>query len=63
MLVLSRKIGEQIRIGKDVVLEVLEINGKHVSLGFVAPRDVLILRAEVPPEDPNKGPEGPANTL
>ena len=47
MLVLSRKVGEEIVIGKDIVLRVLEIKGHAVRLGLVAPKDVTILRREV----------------
>lgn len=47
MLVLSRKRGEQIVIGEDVVLTVVKILGNRVQLGIQAPRDVSIDRAEV----------------
>lgn len=47
MLVLSRKIGERIRIGDDVVLTVVRIHGDKVRLGIEAPNDVTIHREEV----------------
>lgn len=47
MLILTRKIGEKIIIGDDVVLSVVEINKGVVKLGIEAPRDVAILRQEV----------------
>ena len=47
MLVLSRKIGEQIVIGENVTVMVLEVNGQRVRLGVVAPDDVPVHRAEV----------------
>jgi len=47
MLVLSRKSGEQILIGKDIEVVVLEVNGDHVKLGFTAPQYVPIFRAEI----------------
>ena len=47
MLILSRKSGEQILIGEDIEVVVLEINGDHVKLGFTAPRYVPIFRAEI----------------
>lgn len=52
MLVLSRKIGEKILIGKDITLVVVEVDRGKVRLGFDAPRDVTILREELqrPPE-------------
>ncbi|QDV34512.1 carbon storage regulator CsrA [Tautonia plasticadhaerens] len=47
MLVLSRKIGERIRIGDDVVLTVVRIHGDKVRLGIEAPESVAIHREEV----------------
>ena len=47
MLVLTRKSGESIVIGDDVVITVLEIRGGQVRLGVEAPRDVVIHRSEV----------------
>lgn len=47
MLVLSRKVNEQITIGPDVVLEVIQIKGNIVRLGIVAPREVPVYRAEL----------------
>ena len=47
MLVLSRKVGESIVIGNDVVLTVLEVRGEQVRVGIVAPRSVTVHRKEV----------------
>lgn len=47
MLVLTRKSGESIVIGDDVVITVLEIRGGQVRLGVEAPREVTIHRSEV----------------
>jgi carbon storage regulator len=47
MLVLSRKVGEQIKIGKDIVVDVLKIEGNTIRIGIEAPKDVTILRMEV----------------
>jgi carbon storage regulator CsrA len=47
MLVLSRKRGESIRIGRDVEVTVLEIRGDRVKLGFRGPPEVPIHREEV----------------
>ena len=44
LLVLSRKIGEEIVIGNDVRVRVLEIIGNRVRLGITAPPDVAVLR-------------------
>ena len=47
MLVLTRKIGEQIRIGDTVTVRVLEVRGSQVRLGVDAPADVRIYREEI----------------
>ena len=47
MLVLSRKVGERIHVGDDIVLEVRRISGNRVTLALEAPRDVRILRGEL----------------
>jgi len=47
MLILTRKIGEIIRIGDDVTVRVLGLRGGQVSLGFTAPNEVRIFREEV----------------
>lgn len=47
MLVLSRKLNQEIRIGDNLVIKVVAIKGGQVRLGFVCPKDVTILREEV----------------
>jgi carbon storage regulator len=47
MLVLSRKLGEKIIIGQDVVLVVLDVKEDTVKLGVDAPRHVMIYREEI----------------
>ena len=47
MLVLTRKSGESIVIGDEIVITVLEIRGGQVRLGVEAPRDVVIHRSEI----------------
>lgn len=47
MLVLSRKVGEQLVIGGNIVVEVVRIQGNRITLGVVAPADIKILRAEL----------------
>ena len=41
MLVLTRKIGEEIVIGGDIRIKVLEVRGAKVRIGVVAPDDVI----------------------
>jgi carbon storage regulator len=47
MLVLSRKIGEEIVIGENIRVRIMEIHGRQVRLGFVAPVSVHIHREEL----------------
>jgi carbon storage regulator len=47
MLILTRKVGEMIRIGDSVTVRVLEVRGSQVRLGVDAPADVRIFREEV----------------
>lgn len=53
MLILSRRSMERILIGENVVLTVAEISGGRVKIGFEAPRDVSIVRAEIHRDDDN----------
>lgn len=46
MLVLSRKQGEELRIGDDVTVTVLEVRGHRVRLGIKAPGATRVMRAE-----------------
>jgi len=47
MLVLTRKAGEQIALGPDIVVKVVEVRGDVVKLGIEAPPGVRIQRQEV----------------
>lgn len=47
MLILSRKKGQQLRIGDDVVLTITKIKGNTVSVGICAPESVIIQRGEL----------------
>lgn len=47
MLVLSRRAGESVVIGDDVVVTVLEVKGDMVRVGVDAPRSIAVHRSEV----------------
>jgi carbon storage regulator len=47
VLVLSRRPGESVVIGDDVVITVLEVRGDVIRLGITAPRSVQVHREEV----------------
>ncbi len=49
MLILSRKVGEELRIGDGTTVVVQAITGGRVRLGVLAPREVSVLRGELSP--------------
>lgn len=51
MLVLSRTPMQKIQIGDNVTITVLRIKGNQIKLGIEAPRDVRVVRSELPPRD------------
>ncbi|MDX2037589.1 MAG: carbon storage regulator CsrA [Isosphaeraceae bacterium] len=52
MLVLSRKVGEKILIGDDIVLTVVKVDRNQVRLGIEAPAHVRVFREEISPSRP-----------
>ncbi|HUS39118.1 MAG: carbon storage regulator [Pirellulales bacterium] len=51
MLVLSRKAGESIKIGDDIIVVVNRIAGSRVTIALEAPRSMRIVRGELRPFD------------
>lgn len=47
MLILTRKVGERIVIGDDIIVTVVEINGNQVRLGIAAPKQTPVHREEI----------------
>ena len=47
MLVLTRKVGESITIGNDIVVTVLEIRGNQIRIGVEAPKQTPVNRTEI----------------
>ncbi len=47
MLILSRRVGESITIGNDIVIKVVSLSGSQIRLGITAPREVRVLREEI----------------
>ena len=47
MLILTRRVGEIIRINDDISIQVLIVCGQQVKLGIVAPLDVAVHREEI----------------
>jgi carbon storage regulator CsrA len=51
MLVLSRKLQQQIKIGDQITVTILKVKGNTVRIGVDAPRDVRVVRGELPKQD------------
>jgi carbon storage regulator CsrA len=49
MLVLSRKVNEQILIGEAIKITILRVRGDAIRIGIEAPREVQVRRSELPP--------------
>ena len=47
MLILTRRVGESLRIGDDVSVTVLGIKGSQVRIGVNAPKTISVHREEV----------------
>ncbi len=69
MLVLSRKVGQEIVIGDNVRITVTKVSGNRVTLGVQAPDHVRILRGELEPiatsfeDDSDRTPDVLAQTV
>lgn len=50
MLVLTRKLQQQIKIGDQVTITILRVKGQTVRVGIEAPREVRVIRGELPKE-------------
>jgi carbon storage regulator CsrA len=51
MLVLTRKMHEQIMIGQDITVTIVRVRGNTVRIGIEAPRQVRVVRGELPRHD------------
>lgn len=47
MLVLTRKIGESIKINEDIKVTLIEIKGKNIRIGIEAPKETKVYREEL----------------
>ncbi|MBN1614950.1 MAG: carbon storage regulator CsrA [Deltaproteobacteria bacterium] len=47
MLILTRKLGESIKIGGDITITLLELKGNQIRIGIEAPREVSVHREEI----------------
>lgn len=47
MLILTRKVGETIRINDDIQITILGVKGNQVRIGTIAPKTTLVHREEI----------------
>ena len=52
MLVLSRKVGEKIRIGRNIWITVVRCQDGRVRLGIEAPQQIPVVRDEIDTQPP-----------
>ncbi len=47
MLVLTRKTGQSIRIGDNILIKIVDVDGSQVKIGIEAPKNLAIFREEL----------------
>lgn len=47
MLILTRRIGEKLMIGDEVMVTILNVSGNQIKIGIEAPNDVSVHREEI----------------
>jgi len=47
MLILTRRVGESLIIGDDIVVNILGVKGNQIRIGINAPKEVSVHREEI----------------
>lgn len=47
MLILTRKAGQNLVIGDNIIIKILDVKGDAVKIGIEAPKDVAVNRQEI----------------
>ena len=61
MLVLTRKVGEEIEIGGILTVRIVAARNGRARIGIQAPREIAIRRSELPSSDPQDAPGATAD--
>jgi carbon storage regulator len=61
VLVLTRKVGEQVHIGDNIVVTIVALEGGKVRVGIDAPRELPIMRQELLRQPAEPAPTPPVN--
>lgn len=51
MLVVTRRLGESLRIGDNIVIHIMKAEAPRARIGVDAPKEMAVLRAELTPHD------------
>lgn len=60
MLVLTRKAKQQIQLGENIVITILQVRGQAVRVGIEAPHEVRVVRSEIADKSAQAADEAPA---
>ena len=47
MLILTRRVGEAVQVGDNVIVRILDVKGGQVRIGFEVPKEVAVMRTEL----------------
>ena len=53
MLILTRRVGETLRISDDIAVTIVAVSGNQVRVAIEAPQDVTVLREELVERSPD----------
>jgi len=59
MLILTRRVGESLKIGDSIDITILGIKGNQARIGISAPKDVPVHREEIYSRIKEEGPRSP----
>lgn len=63
MLILTRRVGESIRINDNVKVTIMDFNGHQIKIGIDAPKEVPIVREEISDKYDSTGKKKPGGWM